>query len=51
MLFDQNGELYLLRGDIKILLKQKESACQDFSRAGELGIERAFERIKENCNN
>lgn len=51
MLFDQNGKLYLARGDIKILLKQKESACQDYSRARELGVEDAFERIKENCNN
>jgi hypothetical protein len=41
----------MLRGGVKILLKQKESACQDFSRAGELGAEGAYERIKGNCNN
>ena len=31
-------------------LNQKESACQDLSKSGELGNEEAYEMIKKNCN-
>ena len=41
---------YLNRGNAKLLLNQKDSACLDFSKAGELGNESAYESIKENCN-
>lgn len=46
----RSGELFKLRGEIKILLGQKDSACLDFSRAGELGADGAYERINGNCN-
>ena len=46
----RSGEHFKFRGEIKILLGQKDSACLDFSRAGELGAEGAYERIKGNCN-
>jgi hypothetical protein len=46
----KGGELFKLRGEIKMLLGQKDSGCLDFSRAGELGIEAAYELIRGNCN-
>ncbi len=46
----RSGDHFKFRGEIKILLGQKDSACLDFSRAGELGAEGAYERIKGNCN-
>jgi tetratricopeptide (TPR) repeat protein len=47
---DKKGIFYKLRGEIKILLGQKDSACLDFSRAGELGAKGAYERIEGNCD-
>ena len=46
----KDGDFYILRGEIKFLLGQKDSACLDFSRAGELGANGAYERITGNCN-
>lgn len=46
----RSGILFELRGLFKISLGQKDSACLDFSRAGELGVESAYELIKDNCN-
>jgi hypothetical protein len=47
---NKNNELYLKRGDAKRLIKDKEGACLDYSKAGELGIKKAYERIKIYCN-
>ena len=46
----RSGNLFELRGLIQIRLGLKDSACLDFSRAGELGVEGAYELIKEWCN-
>ncbi|MBF6654001.1 hypothetical protein C3B47_14175 [Flavobacterium columnare] len=46
-----NDELaYCVRGVCKFNLGQKESACLDFSKAGELGYEEAYMYIKKYCN-
>ena len=46
----KDGESYLSRGYAKILIKDKVGACKDFSKAGELGQDRAYEEINKNCN-
>ncbi len=38
------------RGLAKLQLKQKEKGCLDFSKAGELGMEDAYNTIKKYCN-
>jgi hypothetical protein len=40
----------MLRGFSKLLLKQKNSACLDFSKANELGHNSANNMIREYCN-
>ena len=51
ILFDSKlSAAYLQRGASKLNLNQKNSACLDFSRAGELGDSNAFELIKKYCN-
>lgn len=40
---------YCGRGLSKIVLNQKNSACFDFSKAGELGDVTAYEWIKKYC--
>ena len=40
----------MIRGYAKLNLNQKDSACLDFSKAGELGYEKAYEEIKKFCN-
>jgi hypothetical protein len=39
-----------MRAYSKLYLKQKKSACLDLSKAGELGLEEAYEEIKKYCN-
>ena len=41
---------YFYRGLVKLKLKQKNKACLDFSKAGELGYEMAYETINKSCN-
>jgi hypothetical protein len=42
---------YLSKGDIEFLyLKNKKLACIDWSKAGELECENAYDAIKENRN-
>jgi tetratricopeptide (TPR) repeat protein len=41
---------YLIRGIIQLNLNQKDKACMDFSRAGELGNSEAYDLIKKYCN-
>jgi len=41
---------YLFRGQIKFNLNQKDSGCIDFSTAGQLGQNHAYEYIKKYCN-
>ena len=43
-------EAYYNRGSSKFLLNQKESACLDWSKAGELGDGSAYDLIKKYCN-
>jgi serine/threonine-protein kinase len=44
-----DADSYYMRGWSKTQLK-KRSGCTDFSKAGELGYEKAYEAIKEFCN-
>jgi len=41
---------YLNRGIAKLNIEKKDSGCLDFSRAGELGLSKAYEMIKRKCN-
>lgn len=45
-----NGEAYFLRGIGYLNLGEMDSACSDWSKAGELGVSKAYEFIRENCN-
>ena len=46
----KNKEAYYYRGIIKIKnLKQKNSGCLDLSKAGELGLDKAYDEIKKYC--
>jgi len=44
------AKTYYNRGNSKIRLGQKDDDCLDFSKAGELGLAKAYENIKEYCN-
>ena len=44
------AEVYYSRGFARLHLNQKDSACLDLSRAGELGQREAYELIKQYCN-
>jgi hypothetical protein len=46
----KSAEAYENRGLSKIAIGQKDNGCKDLSKAGELGYEKAYERIKEFCN-
>ena len=41
---------YWRRGTAKIRLGLKESGCLDFSKAGELGEQEAYNEINKYCN-
>ena len=41
---------FINRGHSKKLLNDKKGACLDYSKAGELGYEQAYDFIKEYCN-
>jgi tetratricopeptide (TPR) repeat protein len=46
-----NGRHYMMRGLAKLGINSlKDSGCLDLSKAGELGIQDAYEAIKEYCN-
>jgi tetratricopeptide (TPR) repeat protein len=50
-LVPNDGRYYVMRGLAKININSlKDSGCLDFSKAGELGYEPAYESIKEFCN-
>jgi tetratricopeptide (TPR) repeat protein len=44
------SNLYCFRGFTKIGLNLKNEACEDFSKAGELGNSAAYDLIKIHCN-
>jgi tetratricopeptide (TPR) repeat protein len=46
----KDGLAYYYRGKIKIQKNEMDSACLDLSKAGELGVEEAYELIKQTCN-
>ena len=46
----KNMDAYFNRGVAKFSLGQKESACLDLKKAGELGKKEVFEMIKKYCN-
>jgi tetratricopeptide (TPR) repeat protein len=48
--FKDNANCYLNRGISQFNLGNKEAACLDWSKAGELGEEKAYDLIKEYCN-
>lgn len=45
-----NAKAYYYRGGCNYNLDLKESACKDWSKAGELGFEQAYKDIQEYCN-
>lgn len=47
---NQSAKAYLIRAYVKLNLGQKQAACLDFSKAGELGEADAYNQIKKNCN-
>ncbi len=42
--------LYQWRGVVRLHLNQKENACDDFSKSGELGNSAAYDMIQQYCN-
>jgi tetratricopeptide (TPR) repeat protein len=46
----KNPASYFHRGEIYHKLNQKDKACSDWSKAGELGKVEAYDKIKEFCN-
>ncbi|MEG1606802.1 MAG: tetratricopeptide repeat protein [Mucinivorans sp.] len=48
-LFPNFGEAYYNRGLVQIFLGEKTTGCMDMSKAGELGITRAYEIVKRYC--
>lgn len=46
----KSAVLFYDRGESRYHLKQKDKACKDFSRAGELGMKKAYEAIKKYCH-
>jgi tetratricopeptide (TPR) repeat protein len=44
------AEAYYNRGLTYIYVQKKEEGCTDLSKAGELGVQRAYEVIKKFCN-
>ena len=46
----KSGLAYKSRGLVKLKLKDKNGACLDFSKAGELGLDDAYDAIREYCN-
>lgn len=47
---ERNGYLYFYRGFAKFHLKEKENACLDLSKAGDLGVPDAYKYIQQLCN-
>lgn len=45
-----NAKAYYYRGFCNFNLTLKDSACRDWSKAGELGYEQAYKEIQEYCN-
>lgn len=45
-----NGKAYYTRANVKLQKGDKNGACLDWSKAGELGIKDAYRMIKEVCN-
>jgi len=43
------AEAYFNRGIARLMLKKKSAGCMDLSKAGELGLSRAYEIIQEEC--
>jgi len=46
----KNVDAYFLRGILKLEYGQRTSGCLDLSKAGELGDLKAYEMIRERCN-
>ena len=44
------AKAYFNRGLSNIILEEKDRGCLDLSKAGELGLGKAFDSIKEYCN-
>ena len=44
------ADLYYWRGKAELKLDQKDNGCLDLSKAGELGLSKAYDAIKHLCN-
>jgi tetratricopeptide (TPR) repeat protein len=47
---DSDKESYAMRGLARIALGEKNQGCLDLSKAGELGLDKAYDFIKKHCN-
>ena len=45
----KNADSYYNRGLLLMINNQKDKGCMDLSKAGELGLSKAYEAIKINC--
>lgn len=48
-LFPYFAQAFYNRGLVQIVLKERQTGCMDISKAGELGIDKAYELIKISC--
>ena len=44
-----SGEAYFYRGAVKDLMKDKNGACQDLTKARDMGNEEAVEKLRRLC--
>lgn len=49
-LYPKVGKAYCYRGQLKDILNDANGCCKDLSKAGELGVEAAYDEIKKRCN-
>jgi len=49
-LYPDYCQLYMTRSTLKFYRKNKKGACEDLSKAGELGCENAYKMISQYCN-
>ena len=45
----KKSNLYINRGEIRVLLNKVDLACEDFRKALELGDKNAIDEIREHC--
>jgi tetratricopeptide (TPR) repeat protein len=49
VLVPESAEAYFNRGLVRAVLSKRAAACLDYSKAGELGMAKAYDLIREDC--